>query len=996
MVIRSFSRRRACLSHRILSVVISLTFIFSFITPPNAVFAQGTSASALNLPAPGSMVSMSNSFTPLYIKGITVHPEDPLKFSFIIDPGDANLDGEAFKAESQKLINYFLAALTVPEEEMWVNLSPYERDNIIPQRFGYTEMGRDLLAQDYILKQITASIMYPEGTTGSTFWNTVQQKVKEKFGGADVPVNMFNKIWIIPDKAEVYEINGSAYLVDSHLKVMLEEDYFSLKNKMEHSKALGEHDVQAIGAASSQAVREVLLPEIEKEVNEGKNFANLRQIYNAGVLATWYKLRLKDSLLGQVYVDKNKVSGIDMADKSDKLKIYDQYVAAFKKGAYELIKRDYDPATQQVTSTKYFAGGATFDNYSKVVTRGMEIVPPGLSPEKALSSGQFEKLTEGMPPGKTFARVQFDLGMLQEPSPGMRELSAASSPMEGASSERSRSLTALYYSAPKKFVSKATAAMQVIFPSNNQAEIAKKVEIVERLVSDASPALSGDLKTHLTNEGFSLLDAGRLQAQWGRVTEAIVTPMDARVSGFAARTVTEPAQAWDGFETAIREISPAAAVPLRQATEQAVKADPKLMEDPQQLITVVLARPEVQALPQATRDQVRDQMSRPEVFIRAMEQASSPMDVRIAPIAAAAMGDDRQRQRVENNLGDYLEFSPETNITDARKVRSAVTELTRMMIERPEVALDTRTLGDAVRSNGKLAELGLNKVLASDKVLMPLITSGLSRLSLRISTAAGLFNAYPGPSVEAAAKAIAALPIARSMTPEQPRQAAQLMAEAAQSKKYLSLDSMKKIFRQAGLPMELAEQDTMEGVAGGIIREVGGKNKFDLETVNLAASMVGFSENSRKMISDSLGQLPDIDQEAPRIAQLLVDNPRALVSRNAILGMLKENKVSEKAARATVSNSGISALGGAVRMAFDRDALQENPGGIDINPALLDLLVKRDGNGIKIPMAQLPVKDTDIYGFEPVIFKIEQVDNLPAFIGIEEGSGTAATARNLQ
>ena len=638
--------------------------------------------------------------------------------------------------------------------------------------------------------------------------------------------------------------------------------------------------------------------------------------------------------------------------------------------------------------------------------------------------------------------------------------------------------------------------MQVIFPSNNQAEIAKKVEIVERLVSDASPALSGDLKTHLTNEGFSLLDAGRLQAQWGRVTEAIVTPMDARVSGFAARTVTEPAQAWDGFETAIREISPAAAVPLRQATEQAVKADPKLMEDPQQLITVVLARPEVQALPQATRDQVRDQMSRPEVFIRAMEQASSPMDarvsgfaartvtepaqawdgfetaireispaaavplrqateqavkadpklmedpqqlitvvlarpevqalpqatrdqvrdqmsrpevfirameqasspmdVRIAPIAAAAMGDDRQRQRVENNLGDYLEFSPETNITDARKVRSAVTELTRMMIERPEVALDTRTLGDAVRSNGKLAELGLNKVLASDKVLMPLITSGLSRLSLRISTAAGLFNAYPGPSVEAAAKAIAALPIARSMTPEQPRQAAQLMAEAAQSKKYLSLDSMKKIFRQAGLPMELAEQDTMEGVAGGIIREVGGKNKFDLETVNLAASMVGFSENSRKMISDSLGQLPDIDQEAPRIAQLLVDNPRALVSRNAILGMLKENKVSEKAARATVSNSGISALGGAVRMAFDRDALQENPGGIDINPALLDLLVKRDGNGIKIPMAQLPVKDTDIYGFEPVIFKIEQVDNLPAFIGIEEGSGTAATARNLQ
>ena len=59
-------------------------------------------------------------------------------------------------------------------------------------------------------------------------------------------------------------------------------------------------------------------------------------------------------------------------------------------------------------------------------------------------------------------------------------------------------------------------------------------------------------------------------------------------------------------------------------------------------------------------------------------------------------------------------------------------------------------------------------------------------------------------------------------------------------------------------------------------------------------------------------------------------------------------------------------------------------GGIDINPAFLKLLVKRDGNGIPIPTAKLPVKDTDIYGFEPVISNVEKVDNLPAFIGIEK------------
>ena len=124
------------------------------------------------------MVPLSGNFTPLYIKGITIHPDDPLKFSFIVNSGDTNLQGEELKAESQKLIKYFLASLTVPEDQLWVNLSPYDRANIIPERFGYTEMGRDLLAQDYMLKQITASVMYPEGKIGGEFWGRVQQKIK--------------------------------------------------------------------------------------------------------------------------------------------------------------------------------------------------------------------------------------------------------------------------------------------------------------------------------------------------------------------------------------------------------------------------------------------------------------------------------------------------------------------------------------------------------------------------------------------------------------------------------------------------------------------------------------------------------------------------------------------------------------------------------------------------------------------------------------------------
>ena len=61
-----------------------------------------------------------------------------------------------------KLTKYFLASLAIPDDDQWVNLSPYEKDRIIKDDFGKTEMGRDLLAQDYMLKQITASLIYPE------------------------------------------------------------------------------------------------------------------------------------------------------------------------------------------------------------------------------------------------------------------------------------------------------------------------------------------------------------------------------------------------------------------------------------------------------------------------------------------------------------------------------------------------------------------------------------------------------------------------------------------------------------------------------------------------------------------------------------------------------------------------------------------------------------------------------------------------------------------
>ena len=350
------------LPYRIFCALLSMVMAINFAIPVQAQGVLSGQTGILNLPIPGSVVPLTGNFAPAIIKGVNIHPDNPFQFDFIIDKGDSGLEGEAFRTEANKLVKYFLASLTVPEKEMWVNLSPYEKNRIIPDTFGTTEMGRDLLAQDYLLKQLMASLMNPEADLGGEFWKRVYAKVQEKFGTTDIPINTFNKIWIVPEEAVVYEHEKGAFIVKSHLKVMLEEDYLALeanKNSIDHGLGdVRKEDLKIISGVQSQIIKDLLIPEIEKEVNEGKTFANLRQIYNSVILANWYKQAVKESLLGQVYVDQKKIKGIEVDDKSINEKIFNQYVESFKKGVYNFIKEDYDAEMQEDVPRKYFSGGA--------------------------------------------------------------------------------------------------------------------------------------------------------------------------------------------------------------------------------------------------------------------------------------------------------------------------------------------------------------------------------------------------------------------------------------------------------------------------------------------------------------------------------------------------------------------------------------------------------------------------------------------------------------
>ncbi|MBF0512340.1 MAG: hypothetical protein HQL13_08470, partial [Candidatus Omnitrophica bacterium] len=373
------------------SIVILVAFISTMLRVcPYAKADNGLTSlgHSFQLPAPGTMVHLSQPYNPPILKGIKVHPENPFKFDFILDQGDPvslqensrseltkQSQQEQLKSEATKLIKYFLASLTIPEKDLWVNLSPYEKDRIVPHSFGLTEMGRDLLAEDYMLKQITASLIYPEDEIGKKFWKRIYEEAAKRYGTTDVPINTFNKVWIVPEKAVVYENAkaGTAYVVESKLKVMLEEDYLAMsKHLMPTRGHVQNRTTKNVSPSTpvnprtpnkntsllgSQIVREIVIPALTKEVNQNKNFAQLRQVYNSLILATWYKKKIKDSILEQVYANKNKVAGVNINDPNQKQRIYERYLQAFKKGAYNYIKEELDPKTREPIQRKYFSGG---------------------------------------------------------------------------------------------------------------------------------------------------------------------------------------------------------------------------------------------------------------------------------------------------------------------------------------------------------------------------------------------------------------------------------------------------------------------------------------------------------------------------------------------------------------------------------------------------------------------------------------------------------------
>lgn len=99
------------LKNRLLRKFVALYVAVCFI----ASMGPAAFAADMALPAPKEFVQLSGQYSFPVLKGIKFDPQNPLDITFVVDTGSKD---KVSKEESAKLIKYFLAGLTTPDQDL--------------------------------------------------------------------------------------------------------------------------------------------------------------------------------------------------------------------------------------------------------------------------------------------------------------------------------------------------------------------------------------------------------------------------------------------------------------------------------------------------------------------------------------------------------------------------------------------------------------------------------------------------------------------------------------------------------------------------------------------------------------------------------------------------------------------------------------------------------------------------------------------------------------
>jgi tRNA(Arg) A34 adenosine deaminase TadA len=342
--------------------------------------------------APELTEAVSEKISPPCLKGLILDPVRPLDFHFVFDPGTEPLiRQERVSHQSRPLIDYFLTALAFADDDLWVNLNPREADRIMPDGLAHTQMGKVMLAQDYLLKQAASQLLNPKNIFGKSFWSHLASITRTGPKGSSAKKNDFlDKVWIVPDTVVVHEQKDRVYIERCRLRVMMEEDYQVLRAGPSDTDSSHEGSSsvrEGLKPGMKKIFRQRIRPELESLVNGSPMFAPLRQVYHSFILAAWYKRSIKHSILNQRFSDRGQIQGFARDGVGYKERIYENYLDKIRQGVFDVIQEEYDPDQREVIAKRYFSGGLLLQE-PRFISRKGAVFPS--SPSDQIVSAHLE------------------------------------------------------------------------------------------------------------------------------------------------------------------------------------------------------------------------------------------------------------------------------------------------------------------------------------------------------------------------------------------------------------------------------------------------------------------------------------------------------------------------------------------------------------------------------------------------------------------------------
>lgn len=365
---------------KIIAIILSFVLFFQ---------QTGLSQVAGQLDISSYLAVMRNSFIqekfrPIHLRFMEYDPASS-NFQLLLDKENLKgLTNSAAEKATEKLLEYFLVGVSLPNDAFWVNLRPDTPDNIIDPLVGQTDVGRIFLEADVQLKKDTAAATSPETTEGKEYWDKLYLKAEEIFGSQNVTIPTLTRPWIVPDEIIIRETSQNAYIYKATLKVMLEQDYLA------QSKAAGvgvdysfkDERLKKLNEYSTELLKEKIIPRLTKEINTSKRYAQLRQVYYSLILAQWFKKKFygTNSFYSSL-INRKNLAGLTSKQSWDKEEYFRQYQKSFKAGEYNFKIPQQTIYGKVIRS--YFSGGIALGDtsvVSQVVTPGNTIpVPSTLS-----------------------------------------------------------------------------------------------------------------------------------------------------------------------------------------------------------------------------------------------------------------------------------------------------------------------------------------------------------------------------------------------------------------------------------------------------------------------------------------------------------------------------------------------------------------------------------------------------------------------------------------